>query len=273
MVDHQSSGDTVVRETESRNESETAAMSFVESRSALFWAGALLLLLWLAKTISTIPWFGQIALLGVAAMQLYLPIWRCDRHGLPEGAVGLSLGAWRRDIRLMAYLVIFTFPVYIVGHYVFLVHGRGLVEALGWQELGEWLPVYRWVPHLPASLPVWREAIWWFGELILTHTLGVALPEETFYRGYLLPQLQHWWRPLWRVMGVKVGWATVIASFLFALGHFIGEWNPLRLAPIFPALIFSWQRNATGSIVGAIGYHACCNILAEILATQYRQTL
>ena len=61
-----------------------------------------------------------------------------------------------------------------------------------------------------------------------------------------------------------------VSSALFALGHFLGEWNPLRLGPFFPALVFAWQRNATGSVVGAIVFHASCNVLGELLFVLYR---
>ena len=46
--------------------------------------------------------------------------------------------------------------------------------------------------------------------------------------------------------------------------------NVLRLGPFFPALIFAWQRNATTSVLGAVTFHAACNILGEILFALYR---
>ena len=77
------------------------------------------------------------------------------------------------------------------------------------------------------------------------------------------------WAPKYALFGVRIGMAAVLASFLFALGHFLGEWNPLRLGPFLPGLVFAWQRNATGSVIGAITFHAACNLLSEILSTQY----
>ena len=102
-----------------------------------------------------------------------------------------------------------------------------------------------------------------------THLFGVALPEETFYRGYLQPRLEALWPPKTRIFGVLMGKAVIVSAILFALGHFLGEWNPLRLGPFFPALVFAWQRNKTGSIGGAIAYHAACNILGEVLFSLY----
>lgn len=62
----------------------------------------------------------------------------------------------------------------------------------------------------------------------------------------------------------------MLTAFFFAAGHFLGEWNPLRWGPFFPALVFAWQRNATGSIVGAVAYHAACNVLGELLFRLYQ---
>ena len=102
-----------------------------------------------------------------------------------------------------------------------------------------------------------------------THLFGVSLPEETFYRGYLQPRLEALWPPKTRILGVLMGKAVIVSAALFALGHFLGEWNPLRLGPFFPALVFAWQRNKTGSILGAIAYHAICNVLGEVLFSLY----
>jgi uncharacterized protein len=97
----------------------------------------------------------------------------------------------------------------------------------------------------------------------------VALPEEVFYRGYLQPRLEERWPPTRRWLGVPLGRAAVLACALFALGHFLGEWNPMRLGPFFPGLLFAWLRNRSGSVVGAVTYHALCNILGEVLFTLY----
>ena len=106
--------------------------------------------------------------------------------------------------------------------------------------------------------------------MALTHIFGVALPEETFYRGYLQPRLEAKWPPKTLIFGATVGRAAIVTAALFALGHFLGEWNPLRLGPFFPALVFSWQRNRTGSILGAISFHGLCNIFGEILFKLYQ---
>jgi len=57
------------------------------------------------------------------------------------------------------------------------------------------------------------------------------------------------WPPWATRFGVPIGWAIVVTSGLFALGHYVGEWgNPARLGPFFPALLFSAMRARSGSI-------------------------
>ena len=132
-----------------------------------------------------------------------------------------------------------------------------------------YLPSRQLAPEFPSGLEAWLSASWWLINLTATHLLGVALPEETFYRGYLLPRLEQRWPPKTRIFGAFVGRAVIVSSALFALGHFLGEWNPLRLGPFIPSLIFAWQRNKTGSIWGAVIFHAACNIFGQLLFQLY----
>jgi membrane protease YdiL (CAAX protease family) len=72
------------------------------------------------------------------------------------------------------------------------------------------------------------------------------------------------------VLATRIGLAAVVAAALFALGHFLGEWNPLRLGPFFPALVFAWLRKRTGSVTGAVAFHAACNVYGEVLFALYQ---
>ena len=238
-------------------------------RVAPLLAAVVLLVLTGVKPLGGIPYVGAAAFTAAAVLQLYLPLWRIDRLGLDHAYIGLHLDTWKRDARLVALLMLVTFPPYIVGHYLFMTQGHDWAVALGADELARHIPRLRLNLHGPTDVAGWLGGAAWLLPLIATHTLGVALPEETFYRGYLQPRLEHRWPAARRWLGVPVGRAALLAAFLFALGHFLGEWNPLRFGPLFPALIFAWQRNATGSVIGAIGYHAACNLASEILSTQY----
>jgi membrane protease YdiL (CAAX protease family) len=78
-----------------------------------------------------------------------------------------------------------------------------------------------------------------------------ALPEEFFYRGWLQARLKRVWPGGARIAGVVVGPAFLLTAALFRLGppgHLPGLaacWSS------FPALLFGWLRERTGTIVGS----------------------
>ena len=112
-------------------------------------------------------------------------------------------------------------------------NARALVIELGGFEYARFIPKRTW------SFEVWSNQLLeegralWLAERSATHLFGVALPEETFYRGFLLTVFQSVWVPTTTVFGVRFGKAAIITNLFFALGHFIGEWNPLRFGPFF----------------------------------------
>ncbi len=240
-----------------------------ELRVAVILTVVVLVTLTVVKPLGGIAVVGAIAFTIAAVMQLYLPLRRADKLGLGNDFVGLHFRAWRRDLKFVAILMAISYPPFILLHYLYMVKCHGWAVDLGFLELARYLPQQRLILHFPGDFSALGASSLWLLEMIATHGLGVALPEETFYRGYLQPRLEKLWAPKHTLFGVRIGMAAVLASFLFALGHFLGEWNPLRLGPFLPGLVFAWQRNATGSVVGAITFHAACNLLSEILSTQY----
>lgn len=248
------------------------APAIPQAEVAMAWrlVAAVLLTLTLVKPLGGIAIVGTVAFTFAAFLQLYLPVWRMDCLRRDYDFLGLHTRAWRTDVKVLLLLIAVTFPPYAVLHHGFVVYGREMLEILGLQQFAGFVPQMYWAPHWPGDSLGVGPALWWGAGICATHVLGVALPEETFYRGYLQPRLERLWPPHRRVFGVAIGRAAVVCCGLFALGHFLGEWNPLRLGPFFPALIFAWQRNKSGSIMGAISYHAACNIFGEILFSLYR---
>jgi membrane protease YdiL (CAAX protease family) len=103
-----------------------------------------------------------------------------------------------------------------------------------------------------------------FGQLVI-----IALPEEAFYRGYLQSRLDDVWAPRWRIAGAEVGPGLIVASVVFALGHFATIRDPARLAVFFPSLVFGWLRARTRGVGASCGFHAMCNIFSELLGKGY----
>jgi membrane protease YdiL (CAAX protease family) len=94
---------------------------------------------------------------------------------------------------------------------------------------------------------------------------AIALPEEVFHRGYLMSALEQRWPPTRKLFGVPFGWAAVISSTLFALGHLVTIPGAHRLATFFPALAFAWLWRRSGSLWAPALFHAGANLLMELL--------
>lgn len=108
-----------------------------------------------------------------------------------------------------------------------------------------------------------------FINMALANLIVVALPEEFFYRGYLMGRIDLLLKGRIRILGAEVGWSLIIASVLFAIGHFVVTFQPERLAVFFPSLVFGWLRIKRGSITAAVFFHAFCNIFMDFLLIGY----
>jgi membrane protease YdiL (CAAX protease family) len=270
------------------------------AREALLAAAGLLAILAVGKTLVNFVGVPQVVndvVFTIAAgYQLYVPLWSIQREGLlPESHAihvhGLLLGpiAWLRGKRVLArrragrrkstgldrLLAYYGRGATFRGKPLLLDMGRALLVALVtfapfgvayffWRdwEAGARLQA-TWRFALPADI----------GELFLKNLLLVALPEEAFYRGYLEHRLERALPTKRTVLWIPIGLAVIIASGLFAFGHFAGEWtNPGRLAPFFPAFVFSALTRKSGSIAGAVVYHALSNVFSATLAASVTLT-
>lgn len=216
------------------------------ARESLVFAFGLVVFLELIKDLAKVlPAPGPTVLYTLAAVaQLYFPLWWVGREGLDGRAVGLDESRWKQDLRWALLFCAITFIPYAIGHHFW------------WTEVFH--RRFEWA--LPERLP----------NLVLTHFLGVALPEEVFYRGFIQPRMAERFTKRWNFLGASLGWEIPITSALFALGHFAGEYDPTRLAPFFPGLVFGFLRAKTGTVYGAVAFHALSNILSECLYACYR---
>jgi membrane protease YdiL (CAAX protease family) len=177
--------------------------------------------------------------------------------------VGLRLDPVRLNLAVVGTLSALTFPAFIGGFFLFY----GYVCGGAANDLTRfWAPLcQRWLGfsgghlHLPPR----------FAILALSQLVVVAIPEELFFRGYLMERLEQVWVPTRRLFGAPVGLALVASSALFALGHLLVIPNPQRLAVFFPALAFGWMRARTGSIAAGAVFHALCNVVADVMHTSW----
>lgn len=114
-----------------------------------------------------------------------------------------------------------------------------------------------------------ERGLWWLVLWALTQLFLIAWPEEVFYRGLVQTRLARGFGE-----GGRVPWRAIVAtSVLFGLGHLLvpvqGALWVGRASVFFPSLVFGWLRWRTGSVLAPAIYHACCNMMVLVLATQY----
>lgn len=188
---------------------------------------------------------------------LYLPLWAMERRGEDYRELGLSTRRLKADVVDFLSVAAVVFPLFVAGYVAFM-------DALPWLPTA-WTRVltpYIGHPSFHFRLP---ER---FGEWVIDQLFVVALPEEFFYRGYLQTRLRDAWpqgRVLW---GARLGPAFWLTAVLFALGH-LAIFQAWRLAVFFPALLFGWMRERSGSVVGAALLHAAANLLVQTLDASF----
>ena len=215
------------------------------AREALWASVAVLVVLGAIKHTSPfVPFVHQYGFTLALAFQLYVPLYLVGRNGLTFERLGLSWKAWPQDLKWFFIISLATVIPYAIGLHFYMTEGMGRTFR-----------------------PTWPTGVF---ENAAINLVLVGLAEELYFRGYLQERLTHVWPDKWRWLGAPVGRAIVVASAVFALAHFVGEYVPARLGPFFPSLVFGWLRAKTGTIVSAVGYHAFCNVLADALIMSYR---
>jgi len=214
---------------------------------------AQVLLLWTVAFVAIVlvsrlappPWAKVTAVVAF----LYLPL--AAMRGTHEDArdYGVTLARWHTDVLLALGLLLVVAPLFLLGYEAWLRWVLG--HARSGAPPG--LAVHA---RLPSGYG-WTNVV---DELLVT-----ALPEEFFYRGWLQARLKRVWPGGAHVAGVVVGPAFLLTALLFAVGH-LAVFRASRLLVFFPALLFGWLRERTGTVVGSTLFHAACNVLSAVVA-------
>jgi hypothetical protein len=193
-----------------------------------------------------------------------VPVFRLWQRRRDLADYGFNLAGARRSALLVTAAVLVVFPLFFAAFLAFYGAVCGpLREHLGSLASPAGAICARFVGWAGVH-PAWPGGTPW-GTLValFTQLVAVALPEEFFFRGYLQGRLVEALPPRRRFLGVPVGSALLLASVLFALGHFLIDFDPRRLAVFFPALAFGWMRQASGSIAPGALFHALCNLYSD----------
>jgi membrane protease YdiL (CAAX protease family) len=216
----------------------------------------------------TLPAVGHVGSALVSVLFLYAPMIVLGRRKEDLFDYGFRAEPIKRGLVICGVSMLIVFPLFVVGYFLFyevachselLKHlvPRGMCSQYGGFDALHW-PAWSW------SLDTEKQRVLTAG-FVLVQMLVVALPEELFFRGFLLGLLEKRFPPKRRFLGGGIGLALVLSSLAFALIHIPKEGDPRNLATFFPGLVFGWMRSATGSIMASTITHGASNILVRAL--------
>lgn len=191
---------------------------------------------------------------------LYLPVLAMRRRGEDHRDYGITFRRWREDVKLFLILFLIVAPLFVGG---WLLFAEALPHLPPWlsARLSPLVGQIHFKPRLPSR----------FGEWVVDQLFVVALPEEFFYRGYIQSRLRDAWPRGRMLLGARLGPAFFLTAVLFALGH-LAIFETWRLGVFFPALVFGWMRERTGTVLGASLFHAAANLLEMVLEASFYGT-
>jgi membrane protease YdiL (CAAX protease family) len=105
--------------------------------------------------------------------------------------------------------------------------------------------------------------------LLLYNMVMIAFPEEFLFRGYLQSILNSAFPKKWQVFGAQIGPSWPITAAVFAVSHSIISFEWWHFAIFFPALLFGYLRERTGSITASILFHGLSNFVMEVIGASY----
>jgi uncharacterized protein len=208
----------------------------------------------------TLPAIGHLGSALVSVVFLYAPIVFLGKFRNEDiYDYGFRWDPLKRSLVTALGAIAIIFPLFALGYFAFYevaCHSKLLVHLVPRNMCVHYGGLHALhPPRITGAL----------GEFVLVQLLVVALPEELFFRGFLLGLLEKRFPPKRRFLGGGVGLALVLSSLAFALIHIPKDGDPRVLATFFPGLLFGWMRSRTKSIVASTVTHGFSNILIRIL--------
>ena len=187
---------------------------------------------------------GLVGAVAVAAF-LYVPLRFLERRGQDAHDAGWRFDRLRSDLIWSLATCAVVLPAF--GG-LFVLFARWFAHLP--PQAREWIAPYAQMRAFHLEVPL----SWEFAGQVAGNA-AVAFSEEFFYRGYMTLRFEERRSRLW---------SAVVAAALFAVGHLLTP-APWRLAVFFPALLFAWLRNRTGTVIGASIAHFLCNVWLLVL--------
>ena len=227
--------------------------------AALAWAFVAVAVTLLVRIDITLPAVGHLGSAFVAVLFLYLPVYVAWKRTEELEDYGYHAAPIKRGLVIAGWSMAVIFPIFALAFFAFYeiaCDSAMLAKLVPRGMCGR----YGGLAGLHAP-----EITWKLIEFCAIQFLVVALPEELFFRGFLLGLLEKRWPPKRRILGGGIGLALVLSALAFALIHLPKDGDPRALATFFPGLLFGWMRSATGSILASTIVHAGSNILIKFL--------
>ncbi len=239
-----------------------------DSRDAvLAFCGVGVLVTGLVRIDITLPAIGHLGSALVAVLFLYVPVLFAWRRKEDLDLYGFHAEPVKRGLVTAGVAFCVIFPLFVVGYFTFYEFAcrsdllANLVPHQMCNRYGGFDAI-----HAPTVTLMGLSVGQSFSiEFCVVQLIVVALPEELFFRGFLLHLLERRFPPKRRVLGGGIGLALVLSAAAFAIVHLPKDGDPRALATFFPGLLFGWMRSATGSIMASTITHAGSNILVRVL--------
>jgi|GEM_PF-1635892 len=227
------------------NKTSAPSLSFFDSKKQIY--TLMLVFLSVLAVLKHLPdWLGTYLLSLFVVLQVYGPIYWLESRGFTIEHLGLPNHIFK-ILKNMGWGFCFRCCLITFVPFVLCVH-------LYYTRVLQLHFYFAW----PDSLL----------SLIFTQVLAVALPEELFYRGFVMQGLEVFYQDLTTNKHHYV--ALLVSSLFFAASHFVGEYHLARLATFFPGLVMGFLYQKTRYLYVPIAYHACANILSEWLSLCYQ---
>lgn len=179
-----------------------------------------------------------------ALIFLYVPVVVSHRRGREIDFLDKSIVSYLKSILVFLIAAVIVFPFFWIAAHL-------------WQKI-----IYHSDFAGFSLMPnFWKAAVF---QLIM-----IALPEEFFFRGYMQSALNNIFSRKWRILGADLGWGWIITAVIFAVSHSFVVLQWWHFAIFFPALLFGYLRERTGSITAPILFHGTSNIVMALIAHMY----
>ncbi len=106
-----------------------------------------------------------------------------------------------------------------------------------------------------------KEDLKWF----LIYFLGVSVPEEFFFRGFMQGRFNMFFDRKFKFLGVSLGPGFFLQSIFFMIIHLIWSLHVVRFLVFFPGLLFGFLREKYLSIVPPIIFHTFSNVFMILI--------